>query len=129
MYEEWLRRRWLDFRNGNSSYLRFGFGFSNTIIIAYFFLIEKVYFFGDWVVSIEIFGILFMLIYVPVSIIVGFWHIKSQSRTEVGTTMQENPLVAKTFYLILRMSQNKVSKKELEEMHAFYERIINKESL
>jgi len=124
---EWVRRRWFDFRNGNSDYLRYGLAFSNTIIIAYFFLIEKVNFFGDFFPTVWIFAIIFLVGYIPISILVGAWHVKTQVRTEMYTTMEQKPLMAKTLRLLIRMARDDVSKEELVQMRNFLEKIEKKQ--
>jgi len=125
--EEWFRRRWLDFRNGNGQYLRFFLAFSNTIIIGYFFLVERIYFFDDIFTNIVSFAVVFLAIYIPASILFGLWHMKTQQRTEVTTLWEQRPLMAKTFLLILKISQNKATKKELEEMREFFKKIERRE--
>ncbi len=124
---EWMRRRWLDFRNGNSNYLRFGLAFSNTIIIAYFFLIERVYFFEEMSLDIWIFGLIFLASYILLSIIVGAWHFKTQVRTDVATNWEQRPLMAKTMRLLIRIANNEVNQRELLQMRDFFERIERKQ--
>jgi len=121
--EEWFRRRWLDFRNGNGQYLRFLLAFANTIIIGYFFLVEKVHFFDDIFTNLASFGLVFLAIYIPLSILFGLWHMRTQQRTDVTTQWEQRPLMAKTFLLILKISQDKASKKELEDMREFFNKI------
>lgn len=124
---DWVRRRWLDFRNGNGDYLRYGLAFSNTIIIAYFFLIEKVYFFENFFPTVWIFAIIFLVGYIPISILVGAWHVKTQARIEVYAIMEQNPLMAKTLRLLIRMAKDDVSKEELLKMRNFLEKIERKQ--
>ena len=125
--EEWFRRRWWDFRNGNGQYLRFLLAFANTIIIGYFFLVERIYFFDDIFTNIATFGVVFLAIYIPISVLFGLWHMRTQQRTEVSTNWEQSPLMAKTFLLILKIGQNKASKEELEEMREFFKKIERRE--
>jgi len=127
MNVEWYRRRWLDFRNGHSTYLIFVLAFSNTILIVYYFLIERVTFFKENIPSIEIFTLLFLVIYVPLSIGIGYWHIKTQMRTEAIALWQERPYFAKTFRLLLNMNLDRVKKEELESMRSFLKKIEENE--
>ena len=121
--EEWFRRRWLDFRNGNGQYLRFLLAFSNTIIIGYFFLVERISFFDDIFTNLASFALVFLAIYIPLSVLFGLWHMRTQQRTDVTTQWEQRPLMAKTFLLILKISQDKASKKELEDMREFFNKI------
>jgi len=125
--EEWFRRRWLDFRNGNGQYLRFLLAFSNTIIIGYFFLVERISFFDDIFTNLASFALVFLAIYIPLSILFGLWHMRTQQRTDVTTQWEQRPLMAKTFLLILKISQDKASKKELEDMREFFNKIERRE--
>ena len=125
--EEWFRRRLLDFRNGNGLYLRFLLAFANTIIIGYFFLVERISFFDDVFTNIASFAVIFLAIYIPLSVLFGLWHMRTQQRTEVASNWEQRPLMAKTFLLILKISQDKATKKELEEMREFFNKIERRE--
>ena len=124
---EWFRRRWLDFRHGHSTYLTFILAFSNTILIVYYLLIERITIFSDYIPSIEIFALLFLGIYVPLAISIGYWHMKTQMRTESIMNWQERPYFAKTFRLLLNMNLDRAKKEELESMRKFLKKIESNE--
>lgn len=123
MSNEWLRRRWLDFRNGHSTYLTFILAFSNFILIAYYFLIDKVTFLNSFIPDLWAFTIIFIAIYIPSAILIGRWHRKTQYQTEVTAMWNEWPLMAKSLRLLIDMGLNSTSKEELEDMRRFFEDI------
>ena len=123
MNAEWFRRRWLDFRNGHSTYLTFILAFSNTILIVYYFLIERITFLDDYIPSVGVFTLVFLGIYLPLAIALGYWHIKTQLRTEAITRWEERPYFAKTFRLLLNMNLDRAKKEELESMRDFLKKI------
>ncbi len=78
----WTRRRWLDFRNGHSVYLIFLMTFANFVTIQYGLLIDQVPFLKNLFESIWLFAIIYVSVYVPVAIVIGYWHRKTQWRVE-----------------------------------------------
>ena len=123
MNTEWFRRRWLDFRFGHGSYLAFVLGFANTIMIGYFFLIERIDILNELISNIMLFIIIFVIIYTPVAIFIGRWHRKTQLRTEMLAFWDEQPKMAGSLRLLIDILDNKAGKKELEEMREFFVKI------
>ncbi len=87
---EFLKCSWLDLRVGHSTYLAFVLGFSNFLLIGYYFLIEKYLEIHLWQ-----FIILFALIYFPFAILLGRWHRKEQVPTDVKLAWDNSPIHAK----------------------------------
>ena len=73
-----IKRRWYDGRTGTTTYLLFGLTLMNFILIAYRFLIEKNTLFENLISDLTIFSIIFIVTYIPISIIIGYWHRKTQ---------------------------------------------------
>jgi hypothetical protein len=112
----WLRRRWLDFRNGHSIYLIFAMTFANFITIQYKLLIDKVPSL-DWLFnSIWIFAIIFIAIYVPLGIIIGYWHRKSQWTVEQEALFRENKVGAVMWLYIMDLIEGKVKDEDKKKM-------------
>ncbi len=123
MNAEWFRRRWIDFRFGHGSYLSFILGFANTIMIVYFFLIEKVDLFNSYISNLTLFLLIFVAIYIPIALYIGSLHRKTQLRTEVVAFWTEQPKMASSLRLLIDMFQDKAPKNELEEMREFFLKI------
>ena len=115
MNDYWFRKRWFDGRSGNSIYLIFGLTFVNFVIIAYRFLIEKDSVFEEIFGSMWIFGLIFLVTYIPISIIIGYWHRKTQLKVEQTLKYLEAPFFAKMFRVLLDAETGKANKEEIEE--------------
>ena len=112
----WLRRRWLDFRNGHSTYLIFAMTFANFITIQYKLLIDKVPSM-DWLFgSIWLFAIIFIAIYVPLAIIIGYWHRKTQWTVEQEALFRENKVGAVLWLYIMDLIEGKVNEEDKKKM-------------
>lgn len=126
MREGWFRSRWWEFRMGHSTYLMFVLTFINFILIAYRLLIEKVPFLQNIVPELWIFATIFLAVYIPTSIIIGFWHRKTQIKVETTLSMHQNPFFAKLFRTMLDIQTGKASKEEIEEFREFLQKIERK---
>jgi len=112
----------MDGRNGHSVYLMFGLIFVNFILIAYRFLIEQESVFSNLVEKLWVFAIVFIVLYIPASIIIGYWHRQTQLSVEHYLKRMEDPLLAKMFRNILDIETGKISK---EEINKFREMLVN----
>jgi hypothetical protein len=114
--DEWMRRRWYEFRAGHSFYLVFVMTFVNFVLIFYRLLIEQVPSIYAILPQLWIFAILFLLIYPPVAVLIGHWHRKSQLRTEMDLTFLASPFWAKVHRIQMQVLQGTASKEEVEEV-------------
>ena len=126
MSQGWIRRRWWEFRAGHSVYLIFVLTFINFILIAYRFLIEKNTLFENLISDLTIFSIIFIVTYIPISIIIGYWHRKTQWKIELAIKQLENPMNAKMFRTMLDVQTGKASDKEIREFRDFLTKIESK---
>ena len=120
---DWVRRRWFDFRQGHSVYLIFALTFANFVLIFHRLLIERVEFLNEIFSDLWLFAIVFVLIYIPFSIIIGAWHRKTQLKIEAEVTLLQNPFVAKIFRVLLESQEGSISKEEIEDMRKLLKRI------
>lgn len=111
--QRFIRRRWLDFRNGHSIYLIFVLTFTNFILITYNFAIKQIPILGDSI-SLPVFVLLFALIYIPVSMIIGYWHRKHQYSVENEALINQNWVWAWIMQYQIRLIKGKTSKREDE---------------
>jgi len=119
MQKGWMRSRWYEFRLGHSTYLIFMLTFVNFILISYRLLIERIPFLQKFIPELWIFAILFLGIYIPVAIIIGFWHRKTQLKVEQTLLLQQNPFIAKLFRTMLDVQTKKATKEEIEKFREF----------
>jgi hypothetical protein len=109
-----VRRRWLDFRNGHSIYLAFLLTFINFILISYNFLIKQLPFgIGDSM-TLPSFILLFVLIYIPTAITLGVWHRKHQYSVENEALLRQNWMWAWISQYQIRLIKGKTNPKEDE---------------
>lgn len=88
MNVDWLKRRWLDFRNGHGLYLAFALSFISFVVINYNLLglVQRVF------PNILVFAFVFAVIYIPLATLVGYkWHRKKQMPTDLGIATITNP--------------------------------------
>ncbi len=114
--KNWIRRRWWEGRTGNSVYLMFVLTLLNFILITHRFLIEENVLFEDLISDLWFFGIIFIITYIPISILIGYWHRKTQWKVELTLKLLQNPMVAKMFRVMLDVQTGKASKEEIEEL-------------
>ena len=115
MKEGWARRRWWEFRQGHSIYLIFVLTFVNFILIAYRLLIERVTVLQELIPELWMFATLFIVIYIPLATIIGFWHRRTHLRVETTIIQQQNPVLARMFRTLLDVQTGKANEKEIEE--------------
>lgn len=124
MEPTWIRKSWFDFRMGHSLYLIFILSFANFILISHRLLIERVPILNEYFSSLWYFAVIFILAYIPVSIVIGAWHRKTQLRVDTDIAMRQNPFMAKTLALIIDIQTGKASKEQIETMQKTLEDIV-----
>ena len=122
----WFRRRWLDFRQGHTIYLVFAMTFLNFITIQYALLIDKIpalkpIFGNPW-----IFAVAFISIYMPLAIMIGYWHRKSQWKVEQEAMFNENVVQARLYLFLINLIENRATEKERDDMRKLLQGIIKK---
>ena len=123
MNQDWLRRRWFDFRQGHSVYLIFLLTFANFILIFHRLLIERVEFLNEIFNELWVFVLVFIIIYIPASIMIGAWHRKTQFKVEADVMIRQNPLLAKIFRTLLDVQTGKISNEEIEDIRTLLKKI------
>ena len=117
MKNNFFRLRWLDFRQGHSIYLAFLIYFADSILIQYALLIEKFPFIDSLLgANLVGFAIIFIGLYVPLAIIIGYWHRKSQWTVEVEALFKENKVGAMMWLFVIDLVEGKINEKEKKEM-------------
>ena len=116
MESQWMRRRWLDFRNGHGLYLVFLMGFGNFILIFHRLLIERVEFLDNIFSNVGIFAVVFILIYIPAAIMIGHWHKKTQISVESEVILRQNPFFTKWIRIIVQLQLGQASKEEVKKL-------------
>jgi hypothetical protein len=113
---DWFRRRWLDFRNGHSIYLIFVLTFANFITIQYKLLIDQIPYLAGVFNNIIFFAIVFVLMYVPIGIVLGYWHRKTQWKVEQDALFRENKVGAIMWMYVIDLIEGNVSEEDKKLM-------------
>jgi len=114
-----FRRRWYDFRLGHGLYLIFALSFANFILIFYRLLIEEIEILGEAFSSLWIFTAFFVILYIPVALVVGLWHRRTQLKVEAEQVLRQNPFMARNFRMLVDMIDKRASKEEIEKFRIF----------
>jgi len=110
------RRRWVNLRAGHSIYLIFALTFMNFILIFHRLLIERVDFLSEIFSSLWIFGLIFLIVYIPVAVLIGHWHRKTQVKVETELWLRQNPMLAKWFRVLIDIQIGKAPEEEIEHL-------------
>jgi len=86
----------------------------NFVLIFHRLLIERIDFLSGSFSNLWFFAIVFILIYIPVAILVGHWHRKTQLKVETELWLRQNPMLAKWFRILLDVQVGKASNEEIE---------------
>ena len=113
--QTWLRRRWLDLRFGHSVYLIFVLTGVNFILIFHRLLIERVEILNEVFSDLWFFTIVFVLCYIPISIVIGAWHRRTQMKIDQEQTLLNNPFMARNFRVLIDIIQGTASKEEINK--------------
>src|SRR5437870_2111271 len=120
----WFRRRWLDFRNGHSIYLIFLMTFANFVTIQYQLLLQRVPIFNELHINIWIFAIMFVAIYLPLGMIIGYWHRRNQFGVEAEALFNQNQIGATMNLFLIDLIDGKVTEEEKEHMRRYLLKIM-----
>ena len=100
--------------------------FLNFVTIQYALLVDRVPILNSVFPSLWIFAIVFITAYLPLAIVIGYWHRKTQWKVEQEAMFNENVVQARMWLFLIRLVQGKVSDKEQSEMREMLEKIIKK---
>ena len=110
-----LREFWWAGRMGHSIYLTIFLGFINFILIAFNFLIDGNEIFEKFISEIWVFSIIFLALYIPVSILIGRWHSNTQIHVDMELKIFEDPILARMIRTLLDVQTGVASKEEIKE--------------
>jgi len=124
---KFIQKRWLDFRNGHSVYLSFVLTFVNFILITYNFAVTKYDFFQGFIDNLIVFTLIFIAIYIPAAILIGYWHRRHQWTVENEAMLQENWVWAWIARYQIRLIEGKVTPEESKSVISYLDSIIKRQ--
>ena len=122
-----IQKGWLDFRNGHSVYLTFILTFMNSILIAYNFAVSQFAFLNNIFYSVGLFALFFLGVYIPSSVIIGYWHRRHQWTVENEALLQENWVWAWIARYQIRLIEGKASHEESRQVLDYLEAILQRQ--
>ena len=114
--KKWIKTRWYDFRQGHAIYLAFIMTFANFITIQYALLIAKAPILSSIFSNILIFAVVFIMIYFPLSMIIGYWHRKNQLSVEQEAIFNNNIVGATLWLFLFEYLEGKLTEQEKAQM-------------
>ena len=98
----WSQQRFFEFRAGHGTYLAFAVSLVTFVLIVHRLLIERIpeldAVFGDLLT----FTLVFAILYVPIAVLIGRWHMRNQYKVESTMTFMNNPSMLRAFRLLFR---------------------------
>jgi hypothetical protein len=122
-----LQKGWLDFRNGHSVYLSFILTFMNSILIAFHFAVSQFAFMNNVFVSVGLFALFFLGLYIPAAVIIGYWHRRHQWTVENEALLQENWVWAWIARYQIRLIEGKATNEESKQVIDYLEGILHRQ--
>src|SRR5919198_4540975 len=122
-----FQKGWLDFRNGHSVYLSFILTFMNSILISYHFAVSQFELLDNVFFNIALFALFFMGLYVPASVIIGYWHRRHQWTIENEALLQENWVWAWIARYQIRLIEGKATPEESKQVLNYLEAIMQRQ--
>ena len=89
-------------------------------------MIERIPAFSSLFSNVWVFVVVFIAIYMPLSIVIGYWHRKSQWKVEQEAMFNENVVQATMYLFLIRLIEGNATDKERDEMKVMLEKIIAK---
>jgi hypothetical protein len=120
--KNWFKRRWLDFRNGHGIYLVFLMTVAQFLIIQYRLLLNNIPLFHS--IPLWVFTIVFVVMYVPLGAIIGYWHRRTQYNVDNQTHFERNPIGATMYLFLFDLIDGKVTEEEKRQMRRYLLKIM-----
>ena len=79
-------------------------------------LIERITALDDLFSDLWVFLVIFILIYIPTAVLIGYWHNRTQMRVEITRMVRENPMIARMWRVLFEIQMGKFSEDEVKEI-------------
>jgi len=119
----WPQQRFFEFRAGHGTYLAFAVSLVTFVLIVHRLLIERIpeldAVFGD----LLIFTLAFAILYIPLAVLIGRWHMRNQFKVESTMTFMNNPSMLRAFRLLFDLETNSANKDDVEAFKKLLKRL------
>jgi hypothetical protein len=96
------------------------------ITTQYVLLIERIPSLVQVFPNIWVFAVVLFAVYMPLAIVVGYWHRKSQWKIEQDAAFRENVIGARMWLFMLELIEGNVSEEEKKQVRAMLNQIMKK---
>ena len=103
--------------------------FLNFITIQYALLVDRIPSLNSLFANLWLFAVTFTAVYVPAAVLIGYWHRKSQWKTEQEALFNENVVGARMWLFMFELIDGKVTEEEKKEMRSMLRKIVKKGAL
>ena len=103
--------------------------FANFVTIQYQLLLERVSAIHSLHINIWIFALIFVAIYIPVGMIIGYWHRKNQFSVEAEALFNQNQIGATINLFLIDLIDGKVTEEEKQHMRKYLLRIMRRDKM
>jgi hypothetical protein len=100
--------------------------FANFVTIQYQLLLQRVPAIHALNINIWMFALIFIAIYVPVGMIIGYWHRKNQFSVEAEAMFSQNQIGATITLFMIDLIDGKVNEDEKQHMRKYLLKIMRR---
>jgi len=99
----------------------------NSILIVYHFAVSQFTFLDNIFFNLGLFAIFFLGIYIPTSVVIGYWHRRHQWTVENEALLQENWVWAWIARYQIRLIEGKATHEESKKVTDYLEAILQRQ--
>jgi hypothetical protein len=100
--------------------------FLNFVTIQYALLIDRIPILNSVFSNLWTFALVFIVVYMPLAIVIGYWHRKTQWKVEQEAMFSENIVQARLWLFMMNLVEGKATEAERKKMREMLEKIIRK---
>jgi hypothetical protein len=100
--------------------------FANFVTIQYQLLLQRVPAIHSLHINIWIFALIFVAMYLPLGMIIGYWHRKNQFSVEAEALFNQNQIGATINLFLIDLIDGKVTEEEKQHMRKYLLKIMRR---
>ena len=93
------------------------------MLIFHRLFIERVPALNEIFSSLWVFAVVFILAYIPVAVVIGAWHRKTQLKIDQEQSIRQNRIWVQVFRMIIDIQTGKATDEEIEKIRSFLKSI------
>jgi len=117
--KNYIKRRWTDFKAGDGGYLRYVLNIVQFTVLVFTLYISQIPLFQG--VNLAFFALIFVLCYVPLAVVVGYYHRLKQVPIETELAVERNHIGAYNAFVAMEQAVTFYTKLGVPISDEFYE--------